>query len=45
MRENEIRPAKLFKRFLYLSSLDVKKYFKKSKKKINCVACGKKGKF
>jgi len=45
MKEKEIRPLKLFKRFLHLSSLDVKKFFNKSKKKINCVACGKKGKF
>ena len=45
MQEKEIRPNKLFKKFLYLAALDVKKYFRNQKIKINCVACGKKGKF
>jgi len=45
MKEKEIRPLKLFERFLHLSSLDVKKFFYKSTTKINCVACGRKGQF
>ena len=45
MKERDIRPKKLFEKYLYLSNLDIKKYFKKATKKINCVACGKKGKF
>ena len=45
MKEEEIRPKKLFKQFLYLASLDIKKYFNKEKVKVNCVACGREGKF
>tara|TARA_Y100000590_G_scaffold190596_1_gene216938 strand:+ start:6894 stop:7868 length:975 start_codon:yes stop_codon:yes gene_type:complete len=45
MKEKEIRPKKLFEKFLNLSHSDIKKYFNVRKKKINCVACGKKGKF
>ena len=45
MKEKEIRPLKLFERFLHLSSLDVKKFFYKSTIKVNCVACGRKGQF
>ena len=45
MKEKDIRPRKIFDEFLHLTSLDIKKYFNKSKVKINCVACGKKGKF
>ena len=45
MKEKEIRPLKLFERFLHLSSLDVKKFFYKSTTKVNCVACGRKGQF
>ena len=33
MKENEIRPKKIFNKFLKLAKLDVKKYFKKKKKK------------
>ena len=45
MKEKDIRPKKIFDKFLHLTSLDIKKYFSKSKVKINCVACGEKGKF
>ena len=45
MKERDIRPKKIFDKFLHLTSLDIKKYFSKSKVKINCVACGEKGKF
>jgi 2-polyprenyl-3-methyl-5-hydroxy-6-metoxy-1,4-benzoquinol methylase len=45
MKEKEIRPKKIFNKFLYLASLDAKKYFNKKKIKVNCVACGSKGKF
>ena len=45
MKEKDIRPKKLFEQFLHLTSLDIKKYFNKPKSNINCVACGKKGKF
>ena len=45
MQEKEIRPNKLFKKFLHLAASDVKKYFKDKKIKISCVACGSKGKF
>ena len=45
IEEKDIRPKKIFDRFLHLSILDIKKYFNKSKKKVNCVACGRKGKF
>jgi 2-polyprenyl-3-methyl-5-hydroxy-6-metoxy-1,4-benzoquinol methylase len=45
MKEKDIRPKKLFERYLYLSNLDIKKYFNNTKEKINCIACGKKGKF
>ena len=45
MKERDIRPKKVFDKFLHLTSLDIKKYFSKSKVKINCVACGEKGKF
>jgi len=45
MKEIEIRPKKLFEKFIYFTKLDIKKYFKKPRKNINCVACQKKGKF
>ena len=45
MKEKDIRPRKIFDKFLHLTSLDIQKYYSKSKVKINCVACGKKGKF
>ena len=45
MKEAEIRPKKIFKQFLYLASQDIKKYFYKTRTKINCVACGRKGQF
>ena len=45
MKENEIRPKRLFKKFLYLASKDVKKFFKNKNININCVACKNKGKF
>ena len=45
MQEKEIRPRKIFDKFLRLSYLDVKKYFNKKKIKIYCIACGRKGKF
>ena len=45
MKEKEIRPKKIFDKFLNLSSSDIKKFFNKKKAKINCVACGKEGKF
>ena len=44
MEEKDIRPKKIFNKFLNLSNSDIKKYFKDKKKKINCVACGGKGK-
>ena len=31
MKEKEIRPKKLFKKFLHLASIDIKKYFYKEK--------------
>ena len=45
LQEQDIRPKKIFNKFLHLTSLDIKKYFSKSRDKINCIACGKKGKF
>ena len=45
MKEKEIRPKKLFNRFLHLAALDTKKYFSKTRTKVNCVACKKEGKF
>ena len=45
IKEKEIRPKKLFKQFLHLASLDIKKYFNKAKVKVNYVACGREGKF
>jgi 2-polyprenyl-3-methyl-5-hydroxy-6-metoxy-1,4-benzoquinol methylase len=45
MKEIEIRPKKLFEKFIYFTKLDIKKYFKRSRKEINCVACNKKGRF
>ena len=45
MKEKDIRPNKIFNKFLHLTSLDIKKYFKNPGVKINCVACGKKGSF
>jgi len=45
MKEKDIRPKKVFDKFLHLASLDIKKYFTKAKEKINCIACGKKGHF
>ena len=45
MKEKDIRPKKIFDKFLHLSSLDIRKYFGRPRTKINCVACGKKGKF
>ncbi len=45
MKERDIRPKKIFDKFLDLTSSDIEKYFRKSKTKINCIACGEKGKF
>ena len=45
VKEKDIRPKKLFEKFLHLSQLDIKKYFKKFGSKINCIACNKKGDF
>ena len=45
LQEKEIRPKKIFNKFLQLASLDIKKYFSRPKNKINCIACGKKGEF
>ena len=45
MKEKEIRPKKIFDKFLHLASQDVKKYFNKKKIKVSCVACGRKGTF
>ena len=45
MKEKEIRPKKLFNKFLYLASKDIKKYFKGKKDKVKCVACKSSGKF
>ncbi len=45
VKEKDIRPKKLFKKFLHLSQLDIKKYFKKFGSKINCIACNRKGNF
>ena len=45
MKEKEIRPKKLFNKFLNLAKEDIKKYFKGKKIKVKCVACKSKGKF
>ena len=45
MKETEIRPKKIFKQFLNLAFLDIKRYFNGEKEKVNCVACERKGKF
>jgi len=45
MKEKEIRPKKLFNKFLYLAAKDIKKYFKGKKSKVKCVACKSDGKF
>ena len=45
MKEKEIRPKKLFKKFLNLAAQDVKKFFKSKNSKINCIACKAKGEF
>ena len=45
MKENEIRPKKIFNKFLDLTSKDIKKYFNGRKVKVKCVACGSGGKF
>ena len=46
MKESDIRPQKLFDELLRLNKLDVETYFNNvSMKKINCPACGSKGKF
>jgi len=45
MQEKEIRPKKIFNRFLNLAERDVKKFFNGKRKKIKCVACGAGGKF
>jgi 2-polyprenyl-3-methyl-5-hydroxy-6-metoxy-1,4-benzoquinol methylase len=45
MKEKEIRPKKLFKKFLNLAAQDVKKFFKSKNFKINCIACKAKGEF
>lgn len=46
MKEEEIRPQKLFNKLLNLNKEDVKKYFHKSLYiHIDCPACGTKGKF
>jgi len=45
MKETEIRPKKIFNEFIKLAALDTKKYFKKKRNKIKCVACNRNGKF
>lgn len=46
MKEEEIRPQKLFDELLRLNKEDIAIYFNKSQyKKINCPACGKVGNF
>ena len=45
MKEKEIRPKKIFNRFLNLAERDVKKFFNGKRKKIKCVACNENGKF
>ena len=45
MQEKEIRPKKIFNRFLNLAERDVKKFFNGKRKKIKCVACNENGKF
>ena len=45
MQEKEIRPKKIFNKFLKLAKVDVNKYFKKKRKKIKCIACNRNGKF
>ena len=46
MKENDIRPQKLFDELLRLNKLDVKTYFDDvSSKQINCPACGTKGNY
>ena len=45
LKEQDIRPKKIFDKFLYLASLDIKKYFSSAKYKTNCIACGKKSNF
>tara|TARA_B110000014_G_scaffold246167_1_gene218673 strand:+ start:634 stop:1605 length:972 start_codon:yes stop_codon:yes gene_type:complete len=45
MKEIEIRPKKIFDKFVSLATQDVKKFFNKKKKLIKCVACNKNGKF
>jgi len=46
MKEEEIRPEKLFNELLRLNREDISIYFEKSEyKKINCPACGTKGSF
>ena len=45
MREKEIRPKKIFNKFLDLTTKDIKTYFNGRKVKTKCVACGSNGKF
>ena len=45
MKEIEIRPEKIFNKFVKLAELDTKIYFKKKRKKIKCVACSRSGNF
>ena len=44
MKEEDIRPQKIFDEYLELAAKDTKNYFKDSEKEIiNCPACNKKG--
>ena len=45
MKEKEIRPKKLFDKFLYLAAKDIKKYFNGKRANVKCVACKSDGKF
>lgn len=46
MKEYQVRPKKLFDKYIDLAERDAKVFFKKSKfKKTNCLACGYKSKF
>jgi 2-polyprenyl-3-methyl-5-hydroxy-6-metoxy-1,4-benzoquinol methylase len=45
MKETEIRPQQLFKKFLKLAEKDAGIYFKKKYFISNCIACGKKSRF
>ena len=46
IKEEDIRPKKIFEEYLKLASIDTVTFFKNVKKEeINCPACGGKGKF